>query len=95
MCRIRVEGGSLREEEEEGGIVWNTLKRGGIENRGVETKIGEGRGGGWQAELRGGCLKKRGMESPYKLCKDFFEISYSELHRIRSKKLYERVNKMN
>ena len=35
----------------------NTLEEGGMEKRGGETKILDR---GWQARLRGGCLKKRG-----------------------------------
>ena len=50
-----------------GGTVWNTLKVGGTEKRGGETKILK-RGG--QAGSRGGCLKKGaegGLEPPYEL----------------------------
>ena len=51
-----------------GGTVWNTLKRGGTEKTGEETKILKG---GGQAGSRGGCIKKKGLESPYKLCARF------------------------
>ena len=49
-----------------GGTVENTLKGGGTEKRGGKTKILK-KGGG-QAGSRGGCLKKGGLEPPYKLC---------------------------
>ena len=42
--------------QEDGGIVWNTLKGGAIGKRGVETNILK-RGQAW---LRGGCLKRGG-----------------------------------
>ena len=49
-----------------GGTVQNTLKGGGTEKRGGETKILKRRG---QAGSRGGCLKKScGLELPYELC---------------------------
>ena len=49
-----------------GGTVCNTLKGGGTEKRGGDTKILKR---GRQAGSRGGCLKKeRGMEPPYELC---------------------------
>ena len=45
-----------------GGTVWNTLKGGGKEKSGGETKILKG--GQEQAGSRGGCLKKRGTGTP-------------------------------
>ena len=49
------------------GTVWNTLKWGGTENRGGETKIFK-KGGG-QAGSRGGCPKKEGgLEPLYEVC---------------------------
>ena len=40
------------------------LKRGGTEKRGGDTKFLKRRG---QAGSRGGCLKKKGLETPYEL----------------------------
>ena len=56
MCQIRVEGGHVKV----GGTVWNTLKEGGTEKRGGETKILKRGGGSW-VEL--GALK-RGTGTP-------------------------------
>ena len=53
VCWIRAEGGYMRVE----GTVWNTLKGGGTEKRGGETKILKRRG---QAGSRCGCLKRGG-----------------------------------
>ena len=47
------------------GTVWNTLKGGGTEKKGGDTKNLK-RGGG-QAGARGRCLKKGGLEPTYKL----------------------------
>ena len=63
FARSGQEGGFLHKGG--GGIVWNTLKGGGIEKREVETKIlKRGQAGFWS-----GCLKKRGrgLKPPYKL----------------------------
>ena len=48
-------------------IVWNTLKRGGIEKRGVETNILKGR----QAGLRVGALKE-GVGTPLRIMSQGF-----------------------
>ena len=53
-ARIRAGGGSLYEG---GGIVWNTFKRGGMEKKGVETKILKMRG---KLGKGIGALNKRG-----------------------------------
>ena len=44
-----------------------------ISSKRVEEELGEGtqrflKSGGGQTGSRGGCLKKRGLETPYKLC---------------------------
>ena len=55
MCQIMAEGSSVKV----GGTVRNTLKRGGTEKNGEETKILKRRK---QAESRDGCLKKEERE---------------------------------
>ena len=52
VCQIRQEGVLCVRVR---AIVWNTLKRGGIEKRGAETKVLKG--GGGQSGLRRGFLK--------------------------------------
>ena len=64
--RLGPEGGSLHNV---GGTVWNTLKGGGIEKRGGESKIIK-RG---KAGSRVGCIKKGGGLKPH----DFQEWSES------------------
>ena len=74
--RLGQEGGFVRV----GGTVWNTLKGGGTEKRGKETKdFKKERSAG----LRSGCLKKKvGLEPPY-------EIYIIPLHKVFGKVLRE------
>ena len=68
MCKeVRCVGlGKERDCLREGGeTVWNTLKGGGIEKKGRETKILKRRGA--QARSRGGSRKTEELEDPYEL----------------------------
>ena len=75
--RLGPEGGSLHNI---GGTVWNTLKGGGIEKRGGESKILK-RG---KAGSRVGCIKKEGGLKPpkklscYTLTFSYFSYDFQE-----------------
>ena len=73
MCQIMAEGSYVRV----GGTVWNTLKGGGTEKSGEDTKILKRRG---QAGSRGGCLKKEGRAGTLLWTKaDLPQLVYEEI----------------
>ena len=74
MCHIMAEGSSVRV----GGTVWNTLKGGGTEKSGEETKTLKR---SEQAGSRDGCLKKEGTEAgtPLQIKADLPQLVYEEI----------------